>query len=477
MSELKNKTVNGLKWSALERILSQGAQLVLMLILARMLGPKAFGLIGMLAIFIAIGQVFIDSGFSSALIRKNDRSNIDYSTAFYFNIFVAVIFYIVLFITSPFISDFYQQPELTSLTKVIGLSLIINSFTLVPRTILTVSMNFKAQAKASICSVIIGGIIALTLAKCGYGVWALVAQTLSMALCNAVFLNVVAKWIPSLNFSKESFSYLFGFGGKLLASGLLDTAYNNLYQIVIGKKFDVVNVGQYTQANQISSIPAMTMTNVIQRVTYPMFSHMQDNHKKMQEYYLLTIKVAALFIFPLMAGIAIISKPLIHMFLGSQWGEASNLIMVLAFAYMLYPIHAINLNILQVKGRSDLFLKLEVIKKILGIAIIAITMQVGILYMCIGLLFHSYISLILNTYYTEKLTGLKIKNQVKEIFPIWIITLISSFIAWTSANYLSEADIIQVISMICIAVVIYLTLICLTQKKVVKIILSIKNQG
>ena len=477
MSELKNKTVNGLKWSALERILSQGAQLVLMLILAHMLGPKAFGLIGMLAIFIAIGQVFIDSGFSSALIRKNDRSNIDYSTAFYFNIFVAVIFYIVLFITSPFISDFYQQPELTLLTKVIGLSLIINSFTLVPRTILTVSMNFKAQAKASICSVIIGGVIALTLAKCGYGVWALVAQTLSMALCNAVFLNVVAKWIPSLNFSKESFSYLFGFGGKLLASGLLDTAYNNLYQIVIGKKFDVVNVGQYTQANQISSIPAMTMTNVIQRVTYPMFSHMQDNHKKMQEYYLLTIKVAALFIFPLMAGIAIISKPLIHMFLGSQWGEASNLIMVLAFAYMLYPIHAINLNILQVKGRSDLFLKLEVIKKILGLAIIAITMQVGILYMCIGLLFHSYISLILNTYYTEKLTGLKIKNQVKEIFPIWIITLISSFIAWTSANYLSEADTIQVISMICIAVVIYLTLICLTQKKVVKIILSIKNQG
>lgn len=477
MSELKNKTVNGLKWSALERILSQGAQLVLMLILARMLGPKAFGLIGMLAIFIAIGQVFIDSGFSSALIRKNDRSNIDYSTAFYFNIFVAVIFYIVLFITSPFISDFYQQPELTSLTKVIGLSLIINSFTLVPRTILTVSMNFKAQAKASICSVIIGGVIALTLAKCGYGVWALVAQTLSMALCNAVFLNVVAKWIPSLNFSKESFSYLFGFGGKLLASGLLDTAYNNLYQIVIGKKFDVVNVGQYTQANQISSIPAMTMTNVIQRVTYPMFSHMQDNHKKMQEYYLLTIKVAALFIFPLMAGIAIISKPLIHMFLGSQWGEASNLIMVLAFAYMLYPIHAINLNILQVKGRSDLFLKLEVIKKILGLAIIAITMQVGILYMCIGLLFHSYISLILNTYYTEKLTGLKIKNQVKEIFPIWIITLISSFIAWTSASYLSEADTIQVISMVCIAVVIYLTLICLTQKKVVKIILSIKNQG
>lgn len=477
MSELRNKTVNGLKWSALERILSQGAQLVLMLILARMLGPKAFGLIGMLAIFISIGQVFIDSGFSSALIRKTDRSNIDYSTAFYFNILVALCFYVFLFIAAPFISDFYQQPELALLTKIIGLSLIINGFTLVPRTILTVSMNFKAQAKASISAVIIGGGIALTLAKYGYGVWALVAQNLSMALCNAVFLNILARWTPLLNFNKDSFNYLFGFGGKLLASGLLDTAYNNLYQIVIGKKFDVTNVGQYTQANQISSIPAMTMTNVIQRVTYPMFSHMQDDHKKMQEYYLLTIKVAALFIFPFMAGIAIVSKPLIHIFLGPQWEGTSSLIMVLAFAYMLYPIHAINLNILQVKGRSDLFLKLEIIKKILGVVIIAITMHISILYMCVGLLFHSYISLVLNTYYTEKLTGLKIKTQIKEIFPIWIITLTSSFLSWYGANALSEADSIRVISMLCFALVIYLTLVLLTQKKIVKVILSIKNQG
>lgn len=477
MSELKNKTVNGLKWSALERILSQGAQLVLMLILARMLGPKAFGLIGMLAIFIAIGQVFIDSGFSSALIRKNDRSNIDYSTAFYFNIFVALIFYIVLFIISPFISDFYQQPELTSLTKIIGLSLIINSFTLVPRTMLTVSMNFKAQAKASICSVIIGGVIALILAKCGYGVWALVAQTLSVAFCNAIFLNLITKWTPLLMVSKDSFNYLFGFGGKLLASGLLDTAYNNLYQIVIGKKFDVINVGQYTQANQISSIPAMTMTNIIQRVTYPMFSHMQDDNKKIQEYYLLTMKVAALFIFPLMAGIAIVSKPLIHIFLGAQWDGVSNLIMVLAFSYMLYPIHAINLNILQVRGRSDIYLKLEVIKKIIGVLTIAITMHFGIIHMCLGLLINSYISLFLNTYYTEMLTGIKAIKQIKEIFPIWVITLTASFISWCSANYLSDVDIIQIIAMIFIALVIYLTLICLTQQKVVKIILSIKNQG
>lgn len=203
MSELKNKTVNGLKWSALERILSQGVQLFLMLILARLLGPKAFGLIGMLAIFIAIGQVFIDSGFSSALIRKTDRTNIDYSTAFYFNIIVAVCCYTLLFFSAGYIADFYQQPELVLLTKVIGLTLIANSFSVVPRTILTVSMNFKAQAKASICSVTLGGVVALILAWKGYGVWALVAQTLSASVLSALFLNVITRWVPALSFSKN----------------------------------------------------------------------------------------------------------------------------------------------------------------------------------------------------------------------------------------------------------------------------------
>ncbi|WP_320711913.1 lipopolysaccharide biosynthesis protein [Enterobacter cloacae] len=363
MSELKSKTVNGLKWSALERILSQGVQLILMLILARLLGPKAFGLIGMLAIFIAIGQVFIDSGFSSALIRKTDRTDVDYSTAFYFNIIVAFCFYVLLYISSGYIAEFYQQPELALLTKVIGLTLMANSFSVVPRTILTVSMNFKAQAKASICSVVLGGVVALIMAWNGFGVWALVAQTLTAAVFSAVFLNLITRWVPVFCFSKKSFDYLFGFGGKLLISGLLDSAYNNLYQIIIGKRFSAENVGQFTQANQISSIPAMTMTNIIQRVTYPMFSHMQSDQHKMDEYYLLTMKVAALFIFPLMAGVAILAQPLLQLVLGMQWNEAAELVVVLALAYMLYPIHAINLNVLQVKGRSDLFLKLEIIKK------------------------------------------------------------------------------------------------------------------
>ncbi|TDS88334.1 O-antigen/teichoic acid export membrane protein [Rahnella sp. BIGb0236] len=447
-----------------------------MLVLARILGPKAFGLIGMLAIFIAIGQVFIDSGFSSALIRKVDSTQVDYSTAFYFNIFVAFVSYSVLFISAPLIATFYQQPELISLTRVIGFTLIINSFTVVPRTILTSRMDFKAQAKASISSVVISGTIALLLAWYGYGVWALVAQTLLMALCNAILITILTRWYPSFTFSRESFNYLFGFGGKLLISGLMDTAYNNLYQIVIGKKFNVVDVGQYTQANQLSSIPAMTMTNIIQRVTYPMFSHMQKDYHKLEEYYLLTMKVASLIIFPLMCGIAIISKPLLFLLLGPEWNVASNLVMALALAYMLYPVHAINLNILQVKGRSDLFLKLEVIKKILGLIIIMTTMQYSIMFMCIGLLVHSYLSLILNTYYTKKLTGLRVMRQINELFPIWCIAIFSCFIAWLFAIYATKNQISQILIMIASSAIMYVLLIFVTQNKLFKFILSVKKR-
>ncbi len=475
MSELKNKTINGLKWSALERILSQGVQLILMLILARLLGPKAFGLIGMLAIFIAVGQVFIDSGFSSALIRKTDRTNIDYSTAFYFNIIVAVCCYTLLFFFADYIADFYQQPELVLLTKIIGLTLIANSFSVVPRTILTVSMNFKAQAKASIFSVIVSGVVALILALKGFGVWALVAQTLSASFLSALFLNLITRWVPDLCFSKKSFDYLFGFGGKLLLSGLLETTFNNIYQLIIGKKFSAENVGQFTQANQISSIPAMTMTNIIQRVTYPMFSHMQEDPHKMDEYYLLTMKVAALFIFPLMTGIAILAQPLLHLILGSQWHQAAGLVTILALAYMLYPIHAINLNVLQVKGRSDLFLKLEIVKKIIGISIVLITMNYSIYLMCIGLLVHSYLALLLNTYYTGKLTGLTIWRQFKEMSPIWLITMISCFMAKFIAMNVSMQDIWQIIIMLTLAPGMYVGTIYLTQRKLFKLVLSIRE--
>lgn len=423
MSELKQKTTNGLKWSAIERIATQAIQLIVMLILGRMLGPEAFGLVGMLAIFIAISQTFVDSGFSSALIRKQERSEADYATTFYFNIVVSLSCYVLLFICAPYIADFYHQPELINLTRVLGIVILANAFAIVQRTRLTVVMDFKTQAKASLLSVSCSTIIALVLAYCNFGVWSLVGQTLSFAIINVILLNVFDPWLPKCWFSKSSFKELFGFGSKLLTSGLLDTVYNNIYQIIIGKLFNTGQLGLFSQAKNLSSIPAMTLTGVIQRVTYPMMSHIQNDQQALDKAYLLTLRLAAVVIFPIIIGLGLIAKPLLSVLLGEEWQSAAELMSILCIGYMLYPIHAINLNLLQVKGRSDLFLQLEIIKKVVTTIILVITVPLGIKAICVGIVIQSYLALFINTYYTGKLSSLTMLKQFKVLIFIWLLTL------------------------------------------------------
>jgi len=476
VNDLKKKTISGLKWSALERLLSQGIQLVIMMVLARLLGPASFGLIGMLTIFLALSQVLIDSGFSSALIRKEQCTEKDFSTAFCFNISLAFLCYTALYFFAPKISEFYNQPALIELARVLGLVIFINGFGIVPRTILTINMDFKKQAKISIVSILVSGMISVFLAFHEYGAWVLVIQTLLNALINTLLLNLFTRWKPTFKPSRQSFNYLFGFGGKLLIAGLLDAFYNNLYQIVIGKKFDAYQLGHYTQANQLSSVPAMTLTNVIQRVTYPMFSHIQKEKERMDRAYILTMKIAALFIFPLMVGLAIIATPLLTLVLGNDWKPAGILVSILSVGYMLYPIHAINLNLLQVKGRSDLFLKLEVIKKILATLLLVITIPYGIKVMCAGLVMHSYLSLLINSYYTGKLSSLSGIAQLKAILPVWIITICSAVIAFATMSTLTQNDIYQVAGMLIISPILYILFIFLFQKELFMIVLKIKKK-
>lgn len=465
MTELQNKTTSGLKWSAIERLATQAVQLIIMLFLARMLGPHVFGLIGMLAVFIAVSQVFVDSGFSSALIRKTDRTEIDFSTAFYFNVLVSLFCYFILFIGAPYIADFYQQPMLVELTRVLGITVFVNSLSLVQRAKLTIEMDFKTQAKASLTSVAISSLIAVFLAMNGYGVWALVAQTLTMAICNAVLLNVIHPWLPKCSFSLASFKDLFSFGSKLLLSGLLDTIFKNIYQIVIGKQFSAIEVGQFTQANQLSSVPAMTITTIIQRVTYPMMSELQHDESKLEAAYLLTLRLSAVVVFPLMFGLAVIAEPLIDLVLGDNWQQAAILVSILSIGFLLYPIHAINLNLLQVKGRSDLFLKLEVIKKIITSLVLIITIPLGIKAICIGVIIQSYLSLWLNTYYTGKLTALSQIKQCKALLPIWAISAICSFFAWGIEYQINPSQkIISVLIIITMAIISYIISIRLLQQ-------------
>lgn len=439
MSDLATKAKKGLQWSALERFLTQGIQLAITLYLARVLGPTAFGLVGMLAVFIAIANVFVDSGFTSALIRKTDRTENDLVTAFYYNIAMAGLCYLAMYISAPFVADYYQEAELQTLLRVLGLTVLINVFTLIPRVKINVAMDFKTQAKISVLSVLISGPTAILLALNGYGVWALVAQTLLNASCTTLLFNLLSPWLPRGHITIHAFNYLFGYGSKLLISGLLDVIYNNLYQIIIGKKFSPAVVGQFSQANQLASVPAITLTGIIQRVTFPLFSQLQDDPDRMANAYRQTLKLSALVIFPLIVGLGLIAKPLLTSLLGEQWQGAAALLTVLCLGYMLYPIHAVNLNLLQVTGRSDLFLKLEVMKKVIGVTLLLLSIPYGVLAMCIGFTLTSYLALLLNTYYTAKLTHLSQWQQCKDIFPIWLAVVMAAALGYGAGLYFPQS--------------------------------------
>ncbi|EMD1718120.1 lipopolysaccharide biosynthesis protein [Providencia stuartii] len=463
-SNLKQKTTSGLKWSAIERLATQLVQLAVMLVLARMLGPHAFGLIGMLAVFIAVSQVFVDSGLSSALIRKLDRTEEDYSTAFYFNIIISLVCYVILYFSAPYIAEFYKQPELTSLTRVLSLVVIVNALAIIQRTQLSINMDFKTQAKASLAAVVLSSLIAFSMAYFGFGVWSLVGQTLSYAAFNALFLNILHRWIPRLSFNIESFHQLFGFGSKLMLSGLIDSIYQNIYQIVIGKKFNVLDVGYFTQANQLVRTPSITMTAIIQRVTYPMLSSIQNDEQRLNNAYLLTLRLSASVIFPLLFGLAVVADPLMPELLGPEWQPAALFASILAIGLLLYPIHAINLNYLQVKGRSDLFLRLEIIKKIITTIILIITIPYGIKAICIGVAVQSYLALFINTYYNGKIGQLSGYIQLKALFPIWLIALITCSAGLFITKLVVTSPWLSVMLIILIACILYVFSIRFFQK-------------
>lgn len=431
---LKSKTVKGTVWSTLERFSVQGIQFIVMVIMARILTPEDYGLVGMLAIFIAVSQSLIDSGFSQALIRKLDRSEVDNSTVFYFNIAVGILLYFLLFISAPLIARFYNEPLLIPLTRVIGLSLIFNSLVVVQRALLTINLDFKTQAKASLVGVVISGAIGISLAYTGFGVWAIVWQQISNLTVITILLWILSRWKPILAYSWKSFRELFGFGSKLLASGLLDTLYRNMYLIVIGKVFRASDLGYYTRAHQFTDFASSNITGIFQRVTYPVLCTIQNDDQRLSDVYRRLLKTSAFIIFPLMMGMAAVAKPMILSFLTGKWLFSAVLVQILCFSMMWHPVHAINLNLLQVKGRSDLFLRLEIIKKILGVAMLCITLPLGLVPMCWGMLANSLIALLINTHYTGKLIHLGFIRQMKDLMPTLLLSLATGGIVYLTIS-------------------------------------------
>lgn len=456
MGDLKNKTVKGVMWNTIQSLSSKGIQFFFMLFMTRLLSPSDYGMFGMVYIFMAISGTFIDSGFGSALIRKKNRTSVDESTVFYFNIVASTICYIILFFTAPFIGDFYNMPELGRILRVMGLSLVISSFGSIQGLRYTIALNFKTPAIIYTCSNIFSGCIGLVLAYQGYGVWALVWQLVITSLFTATVLIVFQRWRPLWAFSWKSFHEMFSFSSKLLASRLIDTLYKNIYPVFIGKFYNAATLGFYSRAQQIAQFPSINATTAFQSVTYPTLCKLQDDNARLESSYRRLIKVTAFVIFPLMTGLAVIAFPLIRTILGAKWEYSATLLTIICFSMMWYPIHAINLNLLQVKGRSDLFLRLEIIKKILGIGVIIITIPLGIEAMCYGSIISSIFTLVINTYYTDKLIHVGFLKQMCDLRYTFLLCIIMGIFMLSINRFILSSDIIRLIVSIPVGFAIYI---------------------
>lgn len=465
MGEIKKQTISGVKWTAIERFSIQGVQFILGIIVARLLTPADYGLVGMVSIFFAISQTLIDSGITTALIRKLDVNNNDFSTTFYYNVFVSILCAIILILGAPYIAEFFNQPLLTNLVRVMSLNLIIGALGSVQGAKLTINLDFKRIAKYNFIAAVISGLSCLVLAYLGWGVWALVWQSIIANVIKNILLWINSNWKPQLIFSKISFKELFGFGNKLMFSGLLNTVYSELTTIVIGKFYTPASLGNYSRGQSMASLPVNIITDTLGKVTFPILAKIQDDDERLirvYRNYISLVMMAVVFGCILMA---VLAKPLILLLLTSKWTGAIIFLQVFVFAIMFDPICRLNLNLLQVKGRSDLFLRLEVFKKIIAVLILFAAIPFGVLAICISKVIYTQIAVAANTYYTGKYFGLGYWQQWKDFLPYIGYSLIScipalGLVIWCPWN------IINLIGGIIISTIIYLFFLIRTKDSV-----------
>lgn len=438
MPNLKQRTITGLKWSAIERFSAQGISFVISIIIARILSPADYGVIGMITIFIGVSYVFINSGFGSALIQNQSRNEKDFSTVFWYSLVASFFFYLLLFFAAPWIAMFFKTPILLPITRVVGLNIIIGSLSIIHSTKLTIAIDFKTQTKISLIAVFITGILGIVMAYQGFGVWALVCQGLAASFITTISLWLYIRWKPRWIFSFESFKELFGYGSKLMLSGLLDTIYSNIYQLVIGKKYNATDLGYYSRALGLVQLPSITLTGVIQRVTFPVLCEIQHDSQRLTENYRRLLKMTAFIIFPIMAFLVALGEPLVRVLLTDKWLPTVPYMQVLSISYMFYPIHAINLNLLAVKGRSDLFLRLEIIKKIMITLVLFVSVPFGILVMCYGSIITSVIGLAINTYYTGTLIQYGFLKQINDLKKSVLVALLAGVAAFLPSMYFTN---------------------------------------
>lgn len=421
-TSLKSIATKGIVWSAVDKFAVQFGQFVVGIVLARILMPEDFGLMGMLAIFMALSQTFVESGLGVGLIQRQDREEIDFSTLFVFNLVVSSFFYLLLFFSAPFISSFFGQPELTDLTRMLGLSLFVNAFAIVQRTKLTIAVDFKSIAQSNVIGMVVGGLSGVMAAINGYGVWSLVIQVLTGALASSMCLWVFSNWSPSFAFSKKSFTSLFDYGSKLLMAGLYAQLLNNIYNICLGKFYPAALLGYYTRAKSFADLSAGTIVSVLQQATFPILATVQHDKEKLVSIYSRMIRMSAFFIIPIMTLIALLAKPIVILLLTEKWATLIPLLQWMVFARIFLPMSAINLNLLNAIGRSDLFLKVDLSKLPLTVLAMVITIPLGVKAMIIGHVITSALSFLINAYLPGKLYGYGPIHQLKDMLPVFVAT-------------------------------------------------------
>lgn len=470
---LKSQASKGFFWVAIEKFGHQILQTIIFVILARLLSPDDFGLVAMLMIFFAIGQTFVDSGMGQALIRKKEITDQDRSTVFWCNFLLSFIFYGLMYLSAPYIAEFYNRPELVGLTRVMGLAIIFFGIAIIQRSEMTQQLEFKKQAYAQIPSIAIAGGVSITMAYNGFGVWSLATQYLLIACNSSIILWVLQPSVIRFRFSKESFKELFGFGYKLFLSGFINTIYQHIYKLVIGKYFVASTLGYYTQAKKMKDLASKNLVAVIQKVTYPLLSKAGNDPERLKRGYRQVIQLSSFLIFPSILLLVILAKPIIIFVLGPQWAPSIPFLQIVCVSGMLYHLHAINLNILMVLGRSDLFLKLEIIKKINITIAILIGLQFGIYGLLIGQVISSFVALFINTYYTAKFLEYTIAEQTLDVLRVLMLSLPMVLIIGIISYFLPAQNIIFLFAYLALSGVIYIIVNLIVKPEIVTILLSL----
>jgi teichuronic acid exporter len=447
-SDLKGKVVKGFLWSSIESIFSQGQGIIFGIFLARMLSPREFGLLGMITIFISFAQVFVDSGLSHSLIRKQDCSNQDYSTVFWVNLLIGLLCYVLIWIAAPFIARFYGKPELVSLTRVVALSIIIGSVTLIQQTILTKDVDFKTITKSSVSGTFVSGVVSLLLAYFGFGVWSLVWRTIINQLVRSMVLWKQNRWWPKFYWNKVILKEHFAFGSNILFISIVSALYKNFYNLIIGKNYSAQVLGYYTNADQYSLMPSSTISSITNKVSYPVLSQMQNDNERLKAGVNKLIPVVMYISFVVMFGLAAIAKPLFTIVLGAKWIPSVVMFQVLCFAYAITPMQILNQNIMKIKGRSDLFLRTEVIKYLSFTPLLILGAFYGINVLIAGVVLFYWIGYLINTVHSKKLIGYSILEQSLDFLPVMGIAFVPALITWSMERIFSSDIVLLAVQII-----------------------------